>query len=77
MLQKSGLKAEFELSNISRDKCVNNYPIALNNVNEIKTFKTKICNCLLQLSISRKLDTDNTAKVHNMSTHTGAGTHTS
>lgn len=42
---------------MSCDKGVNNDPIALNNVSEINTFKTKRCNCLLQLSVSRKLDT--------------------
>lgn len=74
MLKGSVLK--LELNSISCDKCVNNNPIALNNVNEIKTFKTKFCNYLLQVFISRKLDTDNIAKLYNMSTQTGAGTHT-
>lgn len=38
---------------MSCDKGVNNDPIALKNVSEISTFKTKCCNCLLQLSVSK------------------------
>lgn len=66
IFQKGILKAEFELKNTSCNKCVNNDLSALNNVNEINKLKKNFQYYLLQLSICRKLDTDNFAKLYNV-----------